>query len=359
MEQPALQVEGLEKWFGRVCAVNQMSFRVARGQILALFGPSGCGKTTALRLVAGFERPDGGRVEIDGQRVAGGGVYVPPERRRVGIVFQDYALFPHFTVADNVAFGLPRSGNRARHVEALLEQVGLGGLGHRWPHQLSGGQQQRVALARALAPRPRLLLLDEPFSNLDAALRARVRVEVRAILAEAGLTAIFVTHDRDEALSLADEVAVLEAGRILQIGPPDELYRSPASPIVAAAVADADFLDATAQDTLATCEIGTVRLAHPAQGAVRVLLRPEFVALERHAEGHATVQSRQFFGADQLLAVALPSGAVVRARLPSDRDFPIGERVNVEPLVPLLPYPVGLADQPQDVQAAVDVAGHH
>jgi iron(III) transport system ATP-binding protein len=341
MEQPALLVEGLEKWFGRVRAVNDMSFRVARGQILALFGPSGCGKTTALRLVAGFERPDGGRVEIDGQRVAGGGVYVPPERRRVGIVFQDYALFPHFTVADNVAFGLPRSAARARQVEALLEQVGLGGLGARWPHQLSGGQQQRVALARALAPRPRLLLLDEPFSNLDAALRARVRVEVRAILAEAGLTAVFVTHDRDEALSLADEVAVLEAGRILQIGPPDELYRSPASPTVAAAVADADFLDAAAQGDRATCEIGTVHLAHPAQGAVRVLLRPELVALERHAEGHATVQSRQFFGADQLLAVALPSGAVVRARLPSDRDFPIGERVTVEPLVPLLSYPVG------------------
>jgi iron(III) transport system ATP-binding protein len=327
--------------------------------VLALFGPSGCGKTTALRLVAGFEQPDRGRILLDGQPVAGPGANVPPERRRVGIVFQDYALFPHLTVAANVAFGLRRSANRDAEVEALLEQVGLGGMGARWPHQLSGGQQQRVALARALAPRPRVLLLDEPFSNLDATLRARMRVEVRAILAEASVTAIFVTHDRDEALSLADEVAVVQAGRILQSAPPDELYRWPASPTVAAAVADADFLEGTGQGEVATCEIGTVSLARPARGPVRLLLRPELVCLEPDPRGPATIQNRQFFGPDQLVAARLASGAIVHARLPADHPFDADVRLSVRLQRPVLAFSGALADEAQDVQTTVDVAGDH
>jgi iron(III) transport system ATP-binding protein len=335
----ALRVEGLAKAFGAVRAVDGMDFAVARGAFLGLLGPSGCGKTTALRLIAGFERPDAGTIILDQRVVAGPGVSLPAERRQVGMVFQDYALFPHLDVAANVAFGLPRGADRAARVETLLARVGLGGLGRRLPHELSGGQQQRVALARALAPDPRVLLLDEPFSNLDAALRARVRGEVQAILREAGVTVVFVTHDREEALSLADAVAVVEAGRILQVAPPEELYRAPASPTVAAAVGDADFLDATGQGAVAACELGTVPLVEPAQGPVRLLLRPEAVCLEPDAAGLATVVERQFFGPGQLVVVRLPSGALLRARLPADPPLAVGARVTVHLRGPAVAFP--------------------
>jgi iron(III) transport system ATP-binding protein len=339
MSATAVRAEGLAKRFGAVRAVDGMDFAVAPGQVLALLGPSGCGKTTALRLVAGFERPDGGRVEIEGQTVAGPGVYVPPEGRRVGMVFQDYALFPHLTVAQNVAFGLPRSAERRARVEALLSRVGLAGLGQRWPHELSGGQQQRVALARALAPQPRVLLLDEPFSNLDAELRARVRVEVRALLQETGVTAIFVTHDREEALSLADAVAVVQAGRILQVAAPDALYRLPASPAVAAAVGDADFIDATAQGATATCELGSVPLARPAEGPVRLLVRPEQLCVQPDPAGTAVVGGREYYGRDQLVVLRLPSGTTLRARLPADQPLAAGAAVTARLRSPLLAFP--------------------
>jgi iron(III) transport system ATP-binding protein len=345
----AVRVVGLAKAYGAVRAVDGVDFAVRRGTILALLGPSGCGKTTILRLIAGFERPDRGEVELEGQRVAGPGVEVPPERRRVGMVFQDYALFPHLTVAANVAFGLPRTPDRRARVEALLAQVGLAGLGHRWPHELSGGQQQRVALARALAPRPRVLLLDEPFSNLDAPLRARVRAEVRALLAEAGVTAIFVTHDREEALSLADEVGILAAGRLLQLAAPDVLYHWPASPAVATAVGDANFLDGTAQGLTATCELGTVPLAQPSEGPVRLLLRPEAVRLEVDAAGSARVVGREFLGPDQVLHVRLPSGAILRVRLPADQPLGPGAQVAVWPRGPLLAFPRSAADEAERI----------
>jgi iron(III) transport system ATP-binding protein len=345
----AVRVVGLAKAYGAVRAVDGVDFAVRRGTILALLGPSGCGKTTILRLIAGFERPDRGEVELEGQRVAGPGVEVPPERRRVGMVFQDYALFPHLTVAANVAFGLPRTPDRRARVEALLAQVGLAGLGHRWPHELSGGQQQRVALARALAPRPRVLLLDEPFSNLDAPLRARVRAEVRALLAEAGVTAIFVTHDREEALSLADEVGILAAGRLLQLAAPEVLYRWPASPAVATAVGDADFLDGIAQGLVATCELGTVPLARPSEGPARLLLRPEAVRLEVDAAGSARVVGREFLGPDQVLRVRLPSGATLRVRLPADPPIGLGARVAVWPRGPLLAFPRSSADEAERI----------
>jgi iron(III) transport system ATP-binding protein len=340
----AVRVEGLCKAYGRVRALEGMGLSVASGGLLALLGPSGCGKTTALRLIAGLDRPDSGRIELGGRLVAGPGVNVPPERRGVGMVFQDYALFPHLTVAANVGFGLPRTLGRTARVEALLAQVGLSGLGERYPHELSGGQQQRVALARALAPGPQVLLLDEPFSNLDAELRVRVRAEVRAILAEAGVTVIFVTHDRDEALSLADEVAVMQAGRILQSDRPEALYHCPASPTVAAAVGDADFLQGVGSGLEAACELGTVSLAKPAVGPVRLLLRPESVCLEADSSGAATVGRRQFFGREQLVDARLPSGATVRARLPPDCPLPADGRVAVRVRQPLVAFAAGSLD---------------
>ncbi len=209
-------------------AVDGAELDVARGEIVALLGPSGCGKTTLLRTIAGFERPDGGAIEIGGRPVAGCGAWLPPEARGVGMVFQDYALFPHLTVAENVGFGLPRR-ERARRVPALLALVDLCGLGGRYPHELSGGQQQRVALARALAPAPAIVLLDEPWSNVDPQLRAELRDEVSSVLRPLRVTAILVTHDREEAFSLADRIALMRDGAIVQVGTPEELYFAPAN----------------------------------------------------------------------------------------------------------------------------------
>ncbi len=223
-----LVLAGLRKSYGDVLAVASVDLEVEAGSICALLGPSGCGKTTTLRLIAGLERPDAGKIAIGERTLNGDGAFVAPERRRIGMVFQDYALFPHLDVAGNVGYGLGRKPDRGRVAE-VLELVGLAGDAGRSVHELSGGQQQRVALARALAPTPELVLLDEPFSNLDASLRDRLRSEVRQILADAGVTALFVTHDQAEALSIADTVAVMNEGLIEQVGTPEEAYSRPAA----------------------------------------------------------------------------------------------------------------------------------
>jgi iron(III) transport system ATP-binding protein len=317
--------------YGAVRAVDGVDLDVRRGQLLALLGPSGCGKTTMLRLIAGFERPDAGTIEIEGRVVAGNGVWVPPERRRVGMVFQDYALFPHLTVERNVLYGLhdrpPQDA--ARRVAAVLELVGLQGLEQRYSHQLSGGQQQRVALARALAPRPAVILLDEPFSNLDATLRAQVRADVKRILAFTATTAIFVTHDQEEAFAIADEVAVMRAGRIAQRAKPEDLYRAPADRGVAEFVGDAAFLPGESLGSHVETELGRLRLAEPYDGSVEVVVRPEVVRLAKSDDGQAIVLDREFYGHDQMLVLQLDSGRVVRARLGPTGQLRPGDRCDV------------------------------
>jgi iron(III) transport system ATP-binding protein len=271
-----------------------------------------------LRLIAGFERLDAGTIELNDRLIGSPQVHVPPEKRRVGMVFQEGALFAHLDVADNVAFGLPRGSDRERLVTEALETVGLTGLGHRMPHQLSGGQQQRVALARALAPQPEILLLDEPFANLDATLRAQIRVEVRSLLRSLGATAVLVTHDQEEALSLADQVAVMLEGRIVQADSPETLYHRPVSPRVATFVGDAQFVDGAAAGRRVLTELGDLPLTRAMDGPVQVMIRPEQIRLVPPRVGepaNAIVEDRLFFGHDQLLRVRLDTGNAIQVRL--------------------------------------------
>lgn len=334
----AVRCQGLSKNFGRVCAVDGVNLALPPGRFLALLGPSGCGKTTTLRLLAGFEPPDRGEIEIGGRLVNGPGLHVPPEQRSVGMVFQEYALFPHLNVADNVAYGIPKGVDKKKQVEEMLSLVGLPDVASRMPHELSGGQQQRVALARALAPQPALILLDEPFSNLDAALRQSVREEVRQILRQAQATAVFVTHDQEEALSLADEVAVMMGGSILQIASPQQLYLRPARREVAAFVGEANFLAGVANGTSVTCALGDLPLAEVTYGPVEVLIRPEMARLQPDPTGAGCIQQISFFGHDQLVQVSLPDGLRLQARTRPRLDLAPGTQVQVTIDGPVVAY---------------------
>jgi iron(III) transport system ATP-binding protein len=325
-----VRLSGVSRSYGPVRAVRELDLEVRKGEILAFLGPSGCGKTTTLRLIAGFESPDSGTVEVGGRKVAGPGLAVPPEKRRVGMVFQDYALFPHLSVEQNVAYGLPGGKKRKGRVEEVLALAHLEGLGDRMPHELSGGQQQRVALARALAPEPAVVLLDEPFSNLDASLRVRVRSEMREILRDAGATAVFVTHDQEEALSLADEVAVMMDGMVVQSAPPETLYHQPATRQVASFVGEANFLPGVAENGHVSCALGDIPILGDGEGEVEVMLRPEALVLRALPNGQATVEDREFYGHDQLLKLRLDSGGTLRARLVGGPGFGPGERVAVD-----------------------------
>ncbi|HEX5616061.1 MAG TPA: ABC transporter ATP-binding protein [Acidimicrobiia bacterium] len=326
-----VEVRGLTKRFGTVVAVDAVDLEVRAGELLALLGPSGCGKTTTLRLVAGFERPDEGAVLLGGDEVGTPTHFVPPERRRIGVVFQDYALFPHLSVAQNVAYGVRDRETRAARVAQMLELVGLADKGRRRPHELSGGEQQRVAIARALAPDPAIVLLDEPFSNLDAALRSRVREEVRDILDAAGATAVFVTHDQEEALSLADRVAVMARGRVLQVGTPAELYAAPAEPFVASFVGDADLLAGDSDGERIVTALGAVRASRPvAAGPVHVVVRPENVRLRLDGSGDGTVRRTTYYGHDQVIEVVLEDGVRVHSRTAPGLAFHAGDRVAVQ-----------------------------
>ena len=322
-------LDAVAKSFGATEAVRDARLCVERGEVVALLGPSGCGKTTLLRLIAGFEEPDAGSVAVAGERVAGAGAWVPPERRRVGMVFQDYALFPHLTVAENVGFGLRRR-ERAQRVPMLLALVGLCGLGHRYPHELSGGQQQRVALARALAPGPELVLLDEPWSNVDPQLRGELREEVSAILRPLQVTVVLVTHDREEAFSLADRIALMRDGTVVQEGPPEELYLRPSSRWVAGFVGAGNFLPGRVEAGTVVTPLG----AFPANGAagsggpVEVLVRPELLELSTDPAGPAEVVGREFRGHDVFYRVLLDGVELVSHR-PSTEVVALGSRVRI------------------------------
>ena len=349
-------------------AVEGLNLELRSGELISLLGPSGCGKTTLLRLIAGFEQPQMGDIYLGDQQVSSPRIHVPPEQRQVGMVFQDYALFPHLTVAQNIAFGLEvtRSlghgskfglvslGQRCKaitqtvltrltnwggtphrdRVQEMLRLVGLAGLDHRYPHQLSGGQQQRVALARALAPQPHLILLDEPLSNLDVQVRSYLRQELRQILKKAGTTAILVTHDQEEALSISDRVAVMHQGRLEQVASPHTLYENPATPFVAEFVTQANVLPAQRQGQGWLTELGWFEDA-PLTGSkagatiAQVMIRQEDILLTPHPEGLALVKDQEFLGREQRYRLELPSGRSLLVRQPLGNSYPPGSRVAV------------------------------
>lgn len=325
---PLLSVQDVSKSFEGLTVIEECSLEVGRGEMVSLLGPSGCGKTTLLRIIAGLERADRGIIHIEGAQVAGNGTWVRPEDRNVGMVFQDWALFPHLDVARNVGYGVPRA-KRSAEVAKTLELVNLPGMQDRMPETLSGGQQQRVALARALAPQPTALLLDEPFSNLDSALRREVRTEVRQLLQATGMTAVFVTHDREEALVLGDRVAVMDAGRIVQIGSPAEIYQQPANPWAAAFIGEVSMYPADADGPIARSDLGPIPLLEACHGPVDVAVRPEDVELRSDDSGTAahTVEDYEFQGADSMVTVANAAGVRLVARVSGTQTFAPGDRV--------------------------------
>jgi iron(III) transport system ATP-binding protein len=353
MTEPAVRCQNLAKEFDLYPALNGLDLHVDPGEVLTVIGPSGCGKTTLLRLIAGFERPTSGRIILGGQEVAGPGRFIPPEHRGVGMVFQDFALFPHFTVEENVAFGLPQAnGKRHDAVRSMLRLVGLERLRARYPHELSGGERQRVALARALTPRPILLLLDEPFSNLDADRRAQMREEVRAILTSTHSTAIFVTHDQEEALFMGDRLAVLRDGLLEQAGTPEDIFHRPQTRFVAEFMGETYFLPGKVTAAGIETEIGLLRQSvNLAEGkSLDVAFRADDVYLKADPTGEALVLARHFKGAHNLYRVRLPSGRLIRAARPHTDVLKPGTRVQVRaaPGHPLACFLGGLAVNPPE-----------
>lgn len=337
----------------RKVALGPLSLEVYRSEFLTVLGPSGSGKTTLLRIIAGLETPRAGRVELDG-RDATDARRFPPEKRSVGIVFQDYALFPHLTVWENVGFGLSgHSGARRRRVGALLSLVGLADRADRYPHELSGGEQQRVALARTLAPHPEVVLLDEPFSNLDADLRCAMREEVREILKETGSTVVLVTHDQEEAFDFGNRVAILNEGRLEQVGPTEEICFNPATRFVARFIGRSDFLPGRRVSEGLKTELGVFPLKNGARAdfeSWELMIRPDMVGIEPDPAGQAMVVARRYDGAHWLYCLKLPSGRRLHSLQPSTRILDEGSRVRVEvqkdrPIPFPLPKSPGPADE--------------
>jgi len=332
---PAVTVAGLTHAYGAKRVVRGLGFTLANGAIGCLLGPSGCGKTTVLRCIAGFEPVQDGEIALAGRVVSRPGTQVAPEKRSVGMMFQDYALFPHLTVARNVAFGLARQApdaSRAR-VAAMLDLVGLAGQADAYPHELSGGQQQRVALARALAPAPSLLLLDEPFSNLDVELREKLSLEVRAILKATGTTALLVTHDQHEAFAFADEIGLMRDGRLEQWDTAYNLYHRPRTRFVADFIGQGVFLRGVARpgDRVET-ELGVLTASTselPDGAALDVLLRPDDIVHDDDSPLRARVTAKSFRGAEFLYTVTLASGTQVMSLVPSHHNHAMGERIGI------------------------------
>jgi len=331
-EQVILRIDGVTKQFHQTSkpAVANVSFSLLQGDLLGLLGPSGCGKTTLLRLIAGFERPQSGKIEIAGKTVAGGH-WIPPEQRSVGMVFQDYALFPHLTVAENIGFGLRYSKRCSDRVDQLTELVGLAGLEKRYPHELSGGQQQRVALARALAPEPALILLDEPLSNLDVQVRLRLREELREILKATGISGVFVTHDQEEALAIADQVAVMRQGKIEQLGSPEDVYTHPQTRFVAEFVTRANFLPAKRIGHLWETEIGCFKVKKESadKEVGDLMIREEDLILQRADNAPVIIHTRRFLGREYRYCLQTSSGKRLHARTSAEIVLPVGTRVEL------------------------------
>jgi len=338
-----LELNGVVQRYGTHTVVDGVVFQLEAGSIACLLGPSGCGKTTLLRCIAGFEDIAGGEIRLHGQVVSRPGQRVSPEKRRIGMVFQDYALFPHLTIEQNVAFGLGRNPSEDAHqrVRQLLATVGLNGQGNKYPHELSGGQQQRVALARALAPRPELILLDEPFSNLDVGLRERLSVEVREILKREGCTAIMVTHDQHEAFAMADEIGIMYEGRIQQWDVPYNLYHRPANRFVADFIGQGVLVVGTVGDhNSVRMELGTLISDTPVECnetcsacdygcKVDVLLRPDDIVHDDNSPVQAEVLHKAFRGADILYTLKLDSGSEVLSLVPSHHNHALGEKIGI------------------------------
>jgi iron(III) transport system ATP-binding protein len=341
-----LHLKNVTKHFPRaaVPAVKDVTLTLQEGDVLGMLGPSGCGKTTLLRMIAGFESPQAGQIELAGRLVAGSGTWVAPENRSIGMVFQDFALFPHLNVAENVAFGLKQRDSKKLWQERMIEAialVGLQGMENRYPHELSGGQQQRVALARALAPRPTLVLLDEPLSNLDVQVRLYLRQEVRDILKKTGTSAIFVTHDQEEALSISDQVAVMRQGNLEQLGTPEAIYREPASRFVAEFVTQANFVPAQYHAQRWQTEIGEFdaekvicacscdRPSEPDNITGDLMIRQEDLILHPDSEGTVVVGDRQFLGREYSYRLYTPSGQILHARASASTLLSVGQTVRL------------------------------
>ena len=331
-----LEVREVSQSYDERLVLENLSFELQPGTIGCLLGPSGCGKTTVLRCIAGFEAVTHGEIVLHGETMTRPGRIIPAENRRIGMVFQDYALFPHLTVARNIGFGLRNASaaGRETRVAELLEIVGLVNLGERYPHELSGGQQQRVALARALAPRPQLMLLDEPFSNLDVEMRERLSIEVRAILKQEKTTAILVTHDQHEAFNIADEIGIMAHGRIEQWDTPYRLYHEPATRFVADFIGQGVFLPGTVlDDRTISVELGAMQSrrvnALPQGTPVDVLLRPDDILHDDASPLQARVLHKAFRGAEFLYTLQLPGGGRVLSLVPSHHNHAVGETIGI------------------------------
>ena len=340
--QPLLSISNITKRFAHNLppVVEDLCFEVYAGEIFALLGPSGCGKTTTLRLIAGFERADAGEIRMDGQCFADSNVHLPPETRGIGIVFQEYALFPHLNVWQNVAFGLKKLPAKLRdeRVMTVLDMVGMTPLKDRKPHQLSGGQQQRVALARSIAPSPKLILLDEPFSNLDAGMRHSTREEIRTLLKNAEMSAVFVTHDQEEALCFADRLAVMQDGCIEQIGTPETVYHRPQTPFVADFLGMTNLITGEAEGNCAQTALGKFRIAPFTRGKVLLSIRPEHLVMappetDGHSNGIGEIVMREFKGHDLTYRVKIGAENYV---VQTDYCCPlqVGARVTLQAVEP-------------------------
>jgi iron(III) transport system ATP-binding protein len=334
-----LVATGVCKSFGMTSVLRGVDLQVPAGTIVSLLGPSGCGKTTLLRALAGLERPDSGEIRLGHRIMSKPKTWIPPERRRIGMVFQDWALFPHLNVARNVGFGLNRTERDSGRVAETLEMVGMLDFSERMPATLSGGQQQRVALARALANRPAVVLLDEPFSNLDATLRGQIRLDVQRLLRDLGVTALFVTHDQEEAFVVGEIVAVMFEGVVVQQARPAEMYDGPATRRVAEFIGDANILPGTASGDLVHTVLGSIPLRSSTTGPVEVLARPEYVHVDTGDQ--ATIEDIEFYGHDAVYIVRPDSGPTIRARVLCMPEFRPGDRVSLSFVgAPTVAFPV-------------------